>query len=506
MNTEISKVRTLPAKAIVGSGVGVGFAGDQLLRASGDPGLNFFLLFAGLGLSAWSVTHRRGARLSREASVWLVVGVACAAALMWRGSGMLRFAAFVAACSAFALPALHAGKAWVRGSGVLDLGKAMAWSALHAGFGGLLLASRDNWDEASSEGVAAASHTVVKTAIGGLLLAGIPLVVFGALFASADQVFARLVGDFVRVDLGALVSHIALAGILSWLACGYLAGFAGGVQIRTAHALRPRRPSIGVAPVATALGLVDLLFLTFVIIQFRYLFGGGALVEVTPGLTYATYARAGFFQLVVAVALAIPWLLATHSLLGAQTHKSRSVFAGFAGVHVLLLLVIVASAFQRMRVYQEAYGLTEDRVVVIAILVWLAAVVVWFGATVLGGQRERFAFGSLASAFVLVGALQVMNPAGMVANHNLDRMSEAGGIDTAHLASLGSDAAPILADRLDELPPAAQCWVAIRMIDRWGPDRPADWRSFNLSEHRARHAVNQHLSKLESRAITGGCR
>ena len=82
---------------------------------------------------------------------------------------------------------------------------------------------------------------------------------------------------------------------------------------------------------------------------------------------------------------------------------------------------------------------------VTAVLVWLTVVVVWFGATVLSGRRDRFAFGGLVTAFVLVGALQLINPAGLVARHNLDRMAELGEVDVEYLGSLGSDAAPLFA-------------------------------------------------------------
>jgi hypothetical protein len=174
------------------------------------------------------------------------------------------------------------------------------------------------------------------------------------------------------------------------------------------------------------------------------------------------------------VGLAIPWLLVSHALLDDRGLKARSVFAGFAGVHLLLLFAIVASAIQRMLVYQAAYGLTELRVVATAALVWLTVLVVWFGATVFSGRRDRFAFGGLVTAFVLVGALQLVNPAGLVARHNLDRIAELGGVDVDYLGSLGSDAAPLLVARLDELPDEARCLVASRLLRLWGPERPGD--------------------------------
>jgi hypothetical protein len=54
------------------------------------------------------------------------------------------------------------------------------------------------------------------------------------------------------------------------------------------------------------LGLLDLLFLTFVVIQVRYLFGGAGRVAATAGLTHTEYARRGFFELVTVTALALP--------------------------------------------------------------------------------------------------------------------------------------------------------------------------------------------------------
>ncbi len=497
--------RTLPVSAILAAGIGMGFAGDELLRASGGPGLNFFLLFVGLAASVWIVARSGETPLGREARSWIGVGLLCAAALVWRGSGLLRFVTFLAACTAFALPALDAGRAWVRRSGVVDVIEAVAGAGLHSAFGSVRLISLERWREFGTDTSRATARRVARTAVGGALLAIVPLAVFGALFISADEMFATIVEDFVRIDLQVFVSHVVFVAILSWLACGYLVGMSSGTRLERIRRLQPARPPLGIAEVATAMGLVDLLFLGFVIVQFRYLFGGGAWVEVTPGLTYAAYARAGFFQLVAAVALAIPWLLATHALLGDRDLKARAVFAGLTGALLVLLLVIVASAIQRMLAYQAAYGLTELRVVVTATLAWLTVAVLWFGATVLSGRRDRFAFGGLVTAFVLVGVLQVMNPAGLVARHNLDRIAELGEVDVEHLASLGSDAAPLLLARLDELSAEDQCFVAIRLLGQWGPGRPSDWRSFNWSESRARDAVEDHLGALRGLAGPGEC-
>jgi len=77
------------------------------------------------------------------------------------------------------------------------------------------------------------------------------------------------------------------------------------------------------------------------VVQLRYFFGSAALIEQTSGLTYAGYARQGFFQLVTASALVLPILLgADHLVRGAAPAQVR-VFRQLAGLLLGLLAVIM---------------------------------------------------------------------------------------------------------------------------------------------------------------------
>jgi hypothetical protein len=504
--------RALPVTAILGAGVGLGFAGDLLLRGPGEPGLNCTLLFAGLAASVGIVAQNGGPRLSREAVGWMAVGILMGTGLVWRGSELLRFLAFVSGAVAFALPALHAGRAWVRKAGVADLLEAVAASGCHAALGSARLLQKAQWETVGPDESQRTARVAARSLVVGSLLAVVPLGIFGALFLSADPVFARILADFVRIDLASFASHVVVITVLSWLASGFLTGFSSGTRLDGLRALGWEPPTLRTGEVAIALGLVDLLFLAFVVVQFRYLFGGAEMVEVTPGLTYAAYAREGFFQLVVATALGLPWLLAADSLLGKQEEPARWSFRALAGAQVVLLLAIVASAMQRMRAYLDAYGLTEDRFVATAVLLWLALLVVWFGATVLRGQRNGFAFGALVSGFGLVAVLHLSNPTAMAARSHLDRGevavqlgSESGSrTDVSYLATLGSDAAAVLVGRIDELTEVARCEVAKALLSRWGPDREGDWRNWNLADWRARQIVRTEAARLRQMAKGGG--
>lgn len=515
----------MPGTAVVAAGVGLSLAGDYLLRAPGGPGLNFALLFAGLA-TAVVITVRTGGRrpdsegstgVSAEASGWLVVGVVFGAGLLWRGSELLRVLAFLAAAAAFALPALHGGRAWVRRTGVTELCEALAAAGIHAALGSLRLFHRAPSEALQPGGPAGTGRAVARSVVVGVLVALVPLTVFGALLVSADPVFAGIVADSVRIDLEVLASHVALAAILSWMTYGYLSGFDPGTRLEGLRRIGWSRPSLGAVEVVIALGLVDLLFLGFVAVQFRYLFGGQAWVEVTSGLTYAAYAREGFFQLVVATALGLPWLLVAEGLLGARDRSTRPAssihrtFRWLAGAQLVLLLAIAVSAGQRLRAYLDTYGLTESRFVAAAVLGWAALLLVWFGATVLRGRRNRFAFGALVSVFGLVASLHLADPSGYAAQSHLDRAAAitssasepTSRVDIPYLASLGSDAVPILVERLVELEGSGRCTVARALLRRWSPERPTDWRSWNHADWRARRMVAAEESRLRTMAGAG---
>ena len=92
--------------------------------------------------------------------------------------------------------------------------------------------------------------------------------------------------------------------------------------------------------------------------QIRYLFAGVESVRMSGG--YAAYARSGFFQLTVLALLTLALILPAISL----CRESRAV-RFLSGLTAVLTGVIDASAFFRMRLYMQAYGLTTLRLVTV---------------------------------------------------------------------------------------------------------------------------------------------
>jgi hypothetical protein len=142
----------------------------------------------------------------------------------------------------------------------------------------------------------------------------------------------------------------------------------------------------------------------------------------------------------------------------------------------------MASALQRMRLYQREYGLTELRLYVTGVMIWLAVVFVWAAATVLRGRRQLFAVGALVSGFAAIFAMNVLNPDALIARTNLDRSR----LDLPYLMRLSDDATPELVKALPKLPPLQREQLAEELASR---RQSSDWRTLNWSRYRAQQEL-----------------
>lgn len=489
----------------------MGVAGDLLLRADGNPGLNFTLLF--LGVAAGIVLLLPRERWSDPEPALLVgAGVFFAASITLRDAIGLNFIAFIAACVAFALVARDGGRGWIGRSGLADMVEALVAAGGRSALGFASFVRPGSAFGSPRSGtqpirVAEGMGTAAMILRGALMAAPL-LLLFGLLLASADPVFERLIQEVVRIDLDPLMEHLVPIGVLGWLATGYFAGFPRGTRIPGLTDRRLPRSTIEVGEANIAVGLVNLLFLSFVLVQVRYLFGGAELVEATIGLTYAEYARSGAVELGLCAGVAIPaLLLADWSIRASDDDRVDRVFRSLAAFQIALLLVVLVSAFERLRVYQEVYGLTVSRVYGTVGLVWLGVVAILFVTTVLRGRRDRLAPSGLGSAFVAVAVLIVANPEGVIVRANVDRMEAANTpeLDVGYLTELSADAVPALLASLDRLSERERCGVAASLLEKWGPSAASeDWRAWDLATARARRAVAASRTRLAA-AVGDGC-
>jgi hypothetical protein len=489
-------------KPALAAAAGLGVLGDVLLRASGPPGLNA-ALWSLLGATAVvALAKRRGWPASRESIALLCVAVLFIAGMAWRDAEALRALNLLAAAVAVSLAAGEAGAAWVRHAGTGAYMKAGFLTGLSLAAGPLGFPVGAPASEPKCDSVALAWRRHGFAVLRGAVLATPPLLVFGGLLMGADPVFARVVSDTLQVDLEHAVEHMVTAGFVAWVSAGYMRGFLFRTPFADA-ALPMRQPKLGITDGAVALGLVNALFLVFVVVQLRYLFGGASMVEVTPGLSYAEYARRGFFELVAVSALVIPLLLIADWAIHRKRPLDERVFRLTALVQLILLFAIITSAVQRMRLYQDAYGLTELRLYTTVFMGWVAAVLAWLGITVLRGRRDRFAFGALVAALVAAAGLNLANPHALIVRVNAGRATVGHAYDATYAASMSGDAAPALLAALPRLPLGDRCRVAERLLEEWLPARSGGWRTWNYGDWRARRAVTHAAGQLRGVCPTG---
>jgi hypothetical protein len=354
-------------------------------------------------------------------------------------------------------------------------------------------------DPIGSWGHQSQRHALV---VGRALVLTAPLLLgFGGLFIAADAVFESRANDLLVVDLSGLRAHFLWTIGLGWVAAGLLwAGVA--VKAPTDVMLElPETKRLETVEVVVIVGSLVVLFGLFVAVQVRYLFSGEGPVESSLDLTYAEYARRGFFELVAATALLLPVLLALDWAL-ARRRTTHIAFRSLAAVLLVLLSVVMLSAFERMQVYKDAYGLTELRIYVTAILIWLGAVFAWFAASVLIGRRDRFLAVTIVAAVVAFVILNVLSPDAMIARTNTARAAEGNEFDAQHASLLGPDAVPDLIDGLDGLSPADACIIADALLDRWQGETQ-DPRGWTYARAKSIEAVRDNEARLEAMCPDG---
>lgn len=462
----------------------LGVVGETLFDVRA-PGLNVAMgtgiLSAALLLVArWSGTGLMGG------GRWLFIpAVLFALGFAWRDSPSLAAANTIGllTCLTLAVSYSRVGRIVIA-----DLGGYMAAGirlAVYLMIGPMLLLFQDtNWTGVPSRGWTGQAMAVGR----GAVLAVPLLLLFGGLLVSADAAFSGIVSMLLDWDLEEVARHLFWMGLWSWVAAGMMRetllaerGAPGGSG-RT-------RPSLGIVETATVLASLDLLFLAFVLVQLRYFFGGAALVEASVSLTHAEYARRGFFELVAVATLALPVLLAGDAMLRREKPAHDRLYRLLAGALVAMLFVVVASALQRMRLYQEEFGQTELRLYTTAFMIWLALLLVWFVATVLRGRRHYFAFGAMLAGFMTITALNVLNPDAMIVSTNLQRAQEGKRFDAGYLTSLSADAVPGLVVALPSLPEAEHTKVSTALERRWSRPPSDDPRSWNWSRAAADWAM-----------------
>ncbi|PZG17478.1 DUF4173 domain-containing protein [Micromonospora craterilacus] len=325
---------------------------------------------------------------------------------------------------------------------------------------------------------------MVRRVVGSVAATVVVLVVFGPLLSSADAAFSQV--------LGAFIPEISVSGVFRWL---FLAALGGLIAVAAIYSIaappdltavdRPTTRSLGLVEWAPPIATLVALFGGFVAVQFTVLFGGQRHVLATTGLSYAEYARSGFWQLVVVTVLALAVLGGVTRWAGRDRPLDRVLLRVLLGLLSALTVVIVVSALARMYTYQKVYSFTGERIFVMAFELLLGTV---FLMILVAGVRWRGNWIprlTAALAVVMLLSLAALNPEDYAARRNVARYAETGRIDAWYLRALSADATPALASLPDPVRRCTLSWIADDLAE------PDPWYAWNLGRERARTVLDR---------------
>jgi hypothetical protein len=266
------------------------------------------------------------------------------------------------------------------------------------------------------------------------------LLVFGGLFAAADSTFADLIAKLLPdLSPAEFILRLSLAAILLPL-----------VLVWTYMAVaKPRYDSDGGEhrtisrfELAVPLGALNLLFAAFIAVQLRVYLGGEDYVRETAGLTFAEYARRGFWQLSFVAALSLAVIAIAAWLAPKREKADRWTARILLGALCVFSMVVIASALFRMYTYVETFGLTRMRIWIFTVEIWLA---VLFTLVIVCCWKLRASW--LPRAVLATGALALLglaavNPDALIARYNIEHDRK---LDLYYLEGLSADAVPELA-------------------------------------------------------------
>ena len=446
-------------------GLGLGVLVDFFFY--GKPVGIGLLLFVGLAVvGLWRIGRLEALRVQKR-NLWLLLPLFFFATMAFvRDNSFLTTMNVLAVVCLLAYLVFFYGNGRVAGLGLIDT----LFLPLRVGGHSTALAAPIVRDSLDSDVVRNGRRNSLPI-LRGLLISFPILLLFTGLLASADLIFAEYVQDFLALEF--------LNDIMTWLWRGVLVLFVswmiiGGLTLaihrRTAHddqgkmeqiAQRiPRIFSLGFTETMIVLLSVNVLFLSFVAIQFTYLFGGRNNIHI-EGFTYAEYARQGFAELVIVAIMAVGLVWGLNWITRRTSKTQIKLFNVLGTVLVLFVLVLLASAWKRMALYESTYGYTELRLIVYVFMGWLAYLLAWFIVT-LWKRPDRFAIGVMFAAIGFLTTLNLLNPDAFIAQQNLARYETSGEVDMAYLTTLSDDAVPYLiqavnlsvGDRNEQIKPA----------------------------------------------------
>lgn len=383
----------------------------------------FTLVFCG---SVTLYLLKKGVRIDRAGWFWLAVVVLIGLSFgLWSNNGLAPLHGLLLFGSALY---------WIiSATGLLIMGKTSNYFVLD-GCNALFVIPFSNfgcqYQSLAQLGTKRLARGNLSSILLGLILAFIVTVMVFPLLMQADSGgFARIV-DAVLAGFRGISTEfweVLLEAILAIPIAAYMFGLvAGSAHKRNTNLLDKNSAEqmlsvwriIPMLTIYILLGLLCTLYIVFIGSQVPYFFSAFAGQLPEGWLAYSEYARRGFFELCSIAAINLV-VLTVCNLMGQQPGQNSRSLKVFNSLLALITLILIATAFSKMALYIEAYGLTMRRLLPCVFMIFMAVIC----AGILALQKWSFSITRLAvvTGIVMFCLLCLSNPDSFVARYNAER-------------------------------------------------------------------------------------
>lgn len=238
----------------------------------------------------------------------------------------------------------------------------------------------------------------------------------------------------------------------------------------------------------TVLVLINAVYVLFTIVQFKYFFSG----TLQADLTYAEYARKGFFELLFVTLINLTITILVLTFVDKTIGFIKRFMQLLLTTLVLTSAVLLSSAFLRLSMYEDAYGFTFIRVMAHSFMIFLVVIFMYTLIKIWIEKLSLFHF-YFISGLLYYTVMNVIDVEQMVVSENIERYEQTGKIDIHYLNSLSYTGVLGLIDLYEEnsqLPGLKNILLERKNVANFDM---IPWQSYNLKRVQA----NQELNKIQ---------
>ena len=354
----------------------------------------------------------------------------------------------------------------------------------------------------------------------GIVIALPVIAIFASLLSAADPIFAERFEEFIalfRIDnLPEYIFRLVYILVFAYALAGTFL-HAAQKSDEKVEAKVWVSPFLGFTESAIVLGSVVILFIAFVVIQFQYFFGGQANIGI-EGYTYSEYARKGFGELVAVAFFSLLLLLGLGAITRRETENQRRTFSMLGVGLVGLLITMLIAAFQRLVLYEAAYGFSRLRTYTHVFMIWLGMLLVVVVILEVLRRERHIALVMILAALGFIVSLNLLNVDAFIVKQNLQREMRSASdqafaqgradLDVQYFLDLSDDAIPPLVSAFQSKSHPASvrervgAALACKWYEREQEEDPIPWQGFHFSRLNADTAFKQVSQELEAYQIT----